>query len=117
VKKRWWLFIVLIGVAAVLLWVVIRWVTAADNGTAEPEQRVTVRAELPRSGAIERVLSTSGTLTAGSTITVTSKVAGRIEAIPVQEGQGVARGELLVQIDEQTPRLQLDQAHAAWQAA
>jgi HlyD family secretion protein len=78
---------------------------------------VTVRAELPRSGAIERVLSTSGTLTAGSTITVTSKVAGRIEAIPVQEGQGVARGELLVQIDEQTPRLQLDQAHAAWQAA
>jgi HlyD family secretion protein len=117
VKKRWWLFIVLIGVAAVLLWVVIRWVTAADNGTAEPEQRVTVRVELPRSGAIERVLSTSGTLTAGSTITVTSKVAGRIEAIPVQEGQGVARGELLVQIDEQTPRLQLDQAHAAWQAA
>jgi HlyD family secretion protein len=117
VKKRWWLFIVLIGVAAVLLWVVIRWVTAADNGTAEPEQRVTVRAELPRSGVIERVLSTSGTLTAGSTITVTSKVAGRIEAIPVQEGQGVARGELLVQIDEQTPRLQLDQAHAAWQAA
>jgi HlyD family secretion protein len=117
VKKRWWLFIVLIGVAAVLLWVVIRWVTAADNETAEPEQRVTVRAELPRSGAIERVLSTSGTLTAGSTITVTSKVAGRIEAIPVQEGQGVARGELLVQIDEQTPRLQLDQAHAAWQAA
>jgi RND family efflux transporter MFP subunit len=29
----------------------------------------------------------------------------------------VTTGELLVQIDEQTPRLQLDQAHAAWQAA
>jgi HlyD family secretion protein len=117
VKKRWWLFIVLIGVAAVLLWVVVRWITTANSRAPEPEQRVTVRVELPRIGAIERVLSTSGTLTAGSTIYVTSKISGRIDAIPVQEGQAVAQGELLVQIEEQTPRLQLEQAHAAWQAA
>jgi len=117
VKKRWWLFIILIGVAAALIWGFVRWATAADNRGSEPEQRVTVRVELPRVGTIERVLNTSGTLTAGSTITVTSKVSGRIEAIPVQEGQEVAEGELLVQIDEQTPRLQLDQAYAAWQVA
>ncbi len=116
-RKRWWPFVVLIGVAASLLWVVIRSITAAHNGAAVSEQRVTVTVEHPRIGAIERVLSTSGTVTADRTITVTSKVAGRIEVIPVQEGQGVARGELLVQIDEQTPRLQLDQADAAWQAA
>ena len=116
-KKRWWLFVVLIGVAAVLLWVVVRWITAADKRAAEPEQRVTVRVELPRIGAVERVLSTSGTLTAGSTIHITSKISGRIEAILVQEGQAVAEGELLVQIEEQTPRLQLEQAHAVWQAA
>jgi HlyD family secretion protein len=117
VKKRWWLFIALIGFAAVLLWVVVRWTTAADSRAPEPEQRATVRVELPRIGTIESVLRTSGTLTAGSTIHVTSKISGRIEAIPVQEGQAVTEGELLVQIDEQTPRLQLEQAHAVWQAA
>jgi multidrug efflux pump subunit AcrA (membrane-fusion protein) len=117
VKKRWWLFIVLIGVAAALLWVVARWITAPDSRVSEPEQRVTVRVELPRIGTIERVLSTSGTLTAGSTIGITSKISGRIEKIPVREGYAVAEGELLVQIDEQTPRLQLEQAYAAWQAA
>jgi HlyD family secretion protein len=117
VKKRWWLFIALIGVAAVLLWVVVRRITTADTRASEPEQGVTVRVELPRIGTIERVLSTSGTLSAGSTIHVTSKISGRIEAIPVQEGQAVSEGELLVQIDEQTPRLQLEQAHAVWQAA
>jgi len=117
VKKRWWLFIVLIGVAAALLWVVARWITAPDSRVSEPEQRVTVRVELPRIGTIERVLSTSGTLTAGSTINITSKISGRIEKIPVREGYAVAEGELLVQIDEQTPRLQLEQAYAAWQAA
>lgn len=116
-KKRWWLIIILIGVAAALLWVVVRWITAPDKRASETGQMVTVRAELPRIGSIERVLSTSGTLTAESTIRVTSKISGRIETIPVQEGQTVAEGELLVQIDEQTPRLQLDQAYAAWQAA
>lgn len=116
-KKRWWLFIVLIGVAAALIWVVARWITAPNSRVSEPEQRVTVRVELPRIGTIERVLSTSGTLTAGSTINITSKISGRIEKIPVREGYAVAGGELLVQIDEQTPRLQLEQAYAAWQAA
>jgi HlyD family secretion protein len=117
VKKRWWIIIVGIGVAAVVAWIAVRWITAKDDRDGEPQQRVTVRVERPRIGAIERVLSTSGTLTAGSTINVTSKVSGRIETIAVQEGQGVAEGQLLIQIEEQTPRLQRDQAYAAWQAA
>ena len=116
-KKRWWIIIVGIGVAAVVAWIAGRQITARDNRDAEPQQRVTVRAEHPRIGTIERMLSTSGTLTAAGTINVTSKVSGRIETIAVQEGQGVAEGQLLVQIDEQVPRLQLDQAYAAWQAA
>ena len=116
-KKRWWIVIVGIGLAAVLAWMAGRWIIARNNVEAEPRQQVTVRVERPRIGVIERVLHTSGTLRAGSTINVTSKVAGRIEAVPVQEGQSVAEGDLLVQIEEQTPRLQLEQAYAAWQAA
>ena len=61
-KKRWWLVIILIGVVAVSAWIVVRWITDSDNGDSEPQQRVTVRAERPHIGAIERVLNTSGTL-------------------------------------------------------
>jgi RND family efflux transporter MFP subunit len=117
VKKRWWLVILLIGVVAVLTWGLVRWIQSADRIDSETQQTVTVKVASPRIGLIERVLSTSGTLTAGATITVTTKVSGRIEAILVEEGQAVEEGELLVQIDEQAPRLQLEQAYAAWQAA
>jgi HlyD family secretion protein len=116
-KKRWWIIITGIGAAAVLVWIAGRWLAARDDINAEPDRRVTVRVGRPRIGTVERVLSTSGTLTAGGTINVISKIAGRIEAVPVQEGQAVTEGELLVRIEEQTPRLQLEQAHAAWQAA
>jgi HlyD family secretion protein len=116
-KKRWWIIIVGIGVLSVLAWFACRWITGRTDIDAEPDQRVPVRVEAPRIGTIEQVLSTSGTLTAGGTITVTSKVIGRIESIPVREGQTVTEGELLVQIEDQTPRLQLEQAYAAWQAA
>lgn len=116
-NKRWWIVIVGIGLAAVLAWMAGRWIVDRNNTDAEVQQRVTVRVEGPHSGAIERVLNTSGTLRAGGTINVTSKIAGRIEAIPVQEGEAVSEGDLLVQIEEQTPRLQLEQAQAAWQAA
>jgi HlyD family secretion protein len=117
VKKRWWIIVVGIGLAASAAWVAGRRIVAGNNADAESPQRVTVRVERPRVGAIERVLNTSGTLRASGTINVTSKIAGRIEAIPVREGEAVAEGELLVQIEEQTPRLQLEQAYAAWQFA
>jgi RND family efflux transporter MFP subunit len=117
VKRRWLLFAALIGVAAVLLWVAVRWIANGQGGGTDADQRATVRVGSPRLGSIERALSTSGTLIAGSTVYVTSKVSGRIEAIDVREGQKVAQGDLLVQIDDRSPRLQLDQAHAAWQAA
>jgi HlyD family secretion protein len=117
VNKRWWIVIVGIGLAAVLAWMAGRWIVSRHGTAAEPQQRVAVRVERPRIGAIERVLHTSGTLRASGTINVTSKIAGRIEAIPVQEGEAVAEGELLVRIEDQTPRLQLEQAQASWQAA
>jgi RND family efflux transporter MFP subunit len=117
VNKCWWIVIVGIGLAAVLAWIVGRWIVAGNNTAAEPQQRVTVRVERPRIGTAERVLNTSGTLRAGGTINVTSEVAGQIEAILVEEGETVAEGDLLVQIEEQTPRLQVEQAYAAWQAA
>ncbi|UCF98580.1 MAG: efflux RND transporter periplasmic adaptor subunit [Spirochaetaceae bacterium] len=116
-KKRWWLVVIVIVIAALVLWLVFQRITASDNGASEAEPRVTVRTAFPRIGTIEGVLSTSGTLTASKTIFITSKLSGRVEAIPVQEGQAVIEGELLVQVEEETPRLQLEQAYGAWQAA
>jgi multidrug resistance efflux pump len=115
-RRRWWLVPVIL-VAAVLLWVVVRRITTTPTGSSEAQESIPVLVQTPRIGAIERILSTSGTLIAGATIHITSKVSGRIEAILVQEGQAVTDGELLVQIEEEAPRLQVEQAHAAWQAA
>lgn len=115
-RRRWWLLPVILA-AAVLLWVVVRRITTTPAGGGEAPQSVPVLTGRPRIGAVERILSTSGTLTAGATIRITSKVSGRIEAILVKEGQAVADGELLVRIDQEVPRLQVEQAYAAWQAA
>jgi len=117
VKKRRRLIVVLIVCAGLVLGVVLRWIGSSDQAGSEAQPAVTVRVGTARVGSIERVLSTSGTLSAGATIYLTSKISGRIDSILVREGQEVTEGELLIRIEEDTPRLQLEQAYAVWQAA
>ncbi|GAI85902.1 unnamed protein product, partial [marine sediment metagenome] len=99
------------------VWSILSRIMSTQSDVSETDQGATVLVAAPRIGAIERVLSTSGTLTASKTIRITSKVPGRIERILVEDGQPVAEGEFLVQIEEETARLQVKQAHATWQAA
>jgi HlyD family secretion protein len=117
VKKRWWLLIFGVIALGFLGWAILPRIMTTQSDVSETDQGVTVLVAPPRIGAIERVLSTPGTLTASKTIRITSKVPGRIERILVEDGQPVAEGELLVQIEEETARLQVEQAYATWQAA
>ena len=116
-KKRWWLLIFGVIALGLLVWSIVSRIMSTQSDVSETDQGVTVLVAAPRIGAIERVLSTSGTLTASKTIRITSKVPGRVERILVEGGQPVAEGELLVQIEEETARLQVEQAYATWQAA
>jgi len=117
VKKRWWLLIFGVIALGFLGWSILPRVMRSQSDLSEADQGVTVLAAAPRIGAIERVLSTSGTLRASKTIRITSKLQGRVERILVEDGQPVVEGELLVQIEEETARLQVERAYATWQAA
>src|SRR5690606_22108860 len=71
-----------------------------------------VRAASVEQGKIDHVLTAVGTVTAFNTVTVRSRVDGQLEQINFEEGQKVAAGDLLAQIDPRTYQVQLDQAHA-----
>jgi len=49
--------------------------------------------------ALERTLAITGTLAPLVEATVKAKVAGELEAVPVREGEAVARGQVLARID------------------
>jgi multidrug efflux pump subunit AcrA (membrane-fusion protein) len=71
----------------------------------------------PQRGPIERTLAYSGTLEPQALVTVTSKIEGRIERILVSEGELIHDGQLLVQMEDETVRLQAEQAASAVRAA
>jgi RND family efflux transporter MFP subunit len=55
----------------------------------------------------------SGSVEAGETATVSSRVMASVVAVPVKEGDLVAKGQLLVEIDPQTAKGQESQARGA----
>jgi HlyD family secretion protein len=71
----------------------------------------------PRRGEIERTLSYAGTLSPSSLVTLTPKIAGRIERILVKEGDAVRQDELLARIEGEAAGLQAAQAASALEAA
>ena len=87
-------------------------IVATGSGGAVP-----VRMVQPQRGEIERTLSYAGTLSPSSQVTLTTKIAGRIESIRVKEGDAVRQGELLVRIEGEAASLQAAQAGSALEAA
>ena len=76
-----------------------------------------VVAKLPAQGTIEETLSYPGNLLPERTITIISRVAGRVEEILVDEGDRIESNQVLLSIEKDVVRLQKDQAHAAYIAA
>jgi len=116
VKKRIWVSIIAAVALGLIAWAVTARVSANRRASQQPDRGVSVIVATARVGTIERVLSTSGTLKPINTVAVTSKVPGRLEKILVEEGQQVEEQQLLVRIEQETARLQVDQAYAAWRA-
>jgi RND family efflux transporter MFP subunit len=61
---------------------------------------------------ITEKITYTGTLEAWTKINITPEVGGKIAAIHVQEGDRVAKGQLLAELETQSIRLQLKQAEA-----
>jgi membrane fusion protein (multidrug efflux system) len=65
-----------------------------------------------RTGVVEERAQAIGTVRARDAVTVTGKVAGIVTAIRFTEGQRVAQGDVLVELDDAALRAELDQARA-----
>jgi HlyD family secretion protein len=106
-------FVIGLGVLAFLIFILFWGEEYTDPG----EGLVPVVVTSPHKGSIQRSLYYSGTLKPETTVTVMSKVGGRIERIYVKMGDKVSRGQVLLSIEQDTAALQLDQAYSAWKAA
>lgn len=103
------LLILALGVAA-FLWLRA---TRPESPSVIPEERSwRVETLVAAPGRHAPVLPLYGEVTAPEMLTVTAPLAGRIAERPVREGQKVARGELLVALDEADVRPPLAQAEA-----
>jgi multidrug efflux system membrane fusion protein len=83
-------------------------VAAVGGKPAAPP--VPIVAMAARTGDMPVYLSALGTVTAFNTVTVKSRVDGQIVKISFREGQKVAEGDLLVEIDPRPFQVQLAQA-------
>jgi multidrug efflux system membrane fusion protein len=101
-------------VAVVALVVLVLWarrlVTGAVPRGPATERAVPVGVEPARTGDIAIHLDGIGTVTPRATVTVHTRVDGELVAVHFREGQTVARGDLLVEIDPRPFQVQLDQA-------
>ncbi len=66
---------------------------------------------------LPRTITATGTLAAEDQITLSAKVAGRLERIDVDLGSRVRRGQAIAQLDQTDFKLRIEQAEAALQQA
>lgn len=85
---------------------------AAPGRRGGPSGPATVEVDTVRTGRIVETRESVGTVRAYESITVTAKVAGVIDRIEFEEGQRVAAGDILVQLDAAERRAEIEQAAA-----
>jgi RND family efflux transporter MFP subunit len=67
--------------------------------------------------ALPRTVSATGTLAAEDQMTLSAKVAGRVESIDIDLGTRIQRGQALARLDQTDFKLRVEQAEAALQQA
>ncbi|WP_332612137.1 efflux RND transporter periplasmic adaptor subunit [Achromobacter sp. ESBL13] len=87
-------------------------VQAAAKPAAAPAAPVRVEVASVKEIPFARGLSAVGSLRSDESVVLRPEVVGRIQAIEFKEGQPVARGQVLIRLDDSVPRAELAQAHA-----
>jgi membrane fusion protein, multidrug efflux system len=124
-KRRWWLWVLVVGVIAVGVWYYrnSRNASQAAATTAAPGAAskgkggsgagglvVPVVVSTAQRGDLPVYFNGLGTVTAFNTVTVRSRVDGQLVSVAFKEGQFVHQGDLLAQIDPRPFQVQLEQA-------
>jgi multidrug efflux system membrane fusion protein len=125
-KSRWWLWVLIIAIAALGFWY-YRNSHDPQSQAAGPSSSAPGGAGRGKGGSgfspvVPVVVATAqkgdlpvyfnglGTVTAYNTVTVRSRVDGQLSKVEFKEGQFVHEGDLLVQIDPRPFQVQLEQA-------
>jgi membrane fusion protein, multidrug efflux system len=104
-RRRW-----IVATAVALLIVAYRLYFRTVAPPPAPERTATVAAEAARSGDIGVYLDGIGTVTPRAMVTVHPRVDGHLVAVHFREGEHVASGDLLAEIDPRPFQVQLEQA-------
>lgn len=106
-NKTFW---IIVSVLIVVLLVAAKWFGGRTEATTVQIEQANVRT------IVERV-SASGKIQPEVEVNITAEVSGQIIALPVKEGDQVAQGELLVQINPDLYEAALNRAKAAANSA
>jgi len=104
-KKKW-----IIGAAAVLLIIVVAWFFTRNGKEAEGKYTLV---KIDR-GDLEAVVSSTGTLSAVTTVQVGTQVSGRIAKIYTDFNQSVKKGQLLAMLDTSSLLMNVSEAESAF---
>jgi membrane fusion protein, multidrug efflux system len=113
-KKFMFLFIIILIILAGVM--ISRNKEEAVTEIAE-ESAIPVRAAEVERRIIRETVSVSGDIKPWTEVTVYPEVTGRVEKIPVEEGQFVARGDLIAQIDYEKNALTVKQIESQLESA
>jgi HlyD family secretion protein len=100
-KKKWF---IIIGAAIILAVFII--VALKSNQVKKTKATV----EVARKGKITSIVTATGKVQAQADVEISADVMGRIEELPVIEGQRITRGQLLVKIDDRSRQMEVAQA-------
>jgi HlyD family secretion protein len=104
-KKKWF-----IGLAAVLLIAVLAWFFTRNEKEAEGKYTL---ARIDR-GDLESVVSSTGTLSAVTTVQVGTQVSGRIAKLYTDFNQAVKKGQLLAMLDTSSLLMAVSEAESSY---
>jgi len=87
----------------------------AGEGDKEEAENPAVRVAAVRRGAIDRAVIGTATVESESVVQVMAETAGRVGAVPVEEGDRVTKGQLLCSIDNPRAQVALERAQVELQ--
>ena len=111
-EPKWSKRFIVAGIAVVFLLGIIALAIRLFSGSV-PEVQTVRAASITSSSSGDTVLQAAGYIVAHHTISVNSKVTGRIAWIGVEKGDKVKAGQVLVRLEDQEFRAQVEQARGA----
>lgn len=114
-KRKYKLLLYTVLVIAAVLLIVLPKLTSTGKGNDNPGRpgsaaMLNVSAHITKPETLENEVNTTGTVLANEEVELRSEISGKIIKIFFREGSNVNRGELLVKINDEELRAQLERA-------